>query len=79
MPLFAKDAFNILYPNEKVPEIFAGQMRIYDLAQVYNNTNFGKYAAALAKNQEKFAHYFEIAENGDVILQVNLKSGAKVI
>lgn len=78
MPKFSREAFKILFPNDTVPEIYAGENKIYALADKFPNTNFGNYAKALAKNKEKFAYYFEISENGDVKTQINLKTGAKV-
>lgn len=78
-PAFAKDAFQILYPGQPVPEIVSEKNQIYTVAEKWQGTNFGNYAKALAKNQEKFAYYFEIAENGDVITQINLKTGMRVI
>ena len=78
MPKFSKEAFSILCPNEETPKIYAGENRIYGLVDEYKDTNFGKYASALAKNREKFSYYFEVDEKGDVMLQINLKTGAKV-
>lgn len=78
-PKFSEEAFKILYPNEEIPEIFSGRNNICTLADRYSGTNFGKYALSLAKLKNKFTYLFEVAENGDVITQINLKTGSKVL
>lgn len=72
----ATSAYQLLYKGE-TPEIYSGD-KIRTLSDRYNGTNFGDYTRALAKNKARFMYFFEVAENGDVITQVNLKTGRKV-
>ena len=78
-PKFAEEAYRILFPEEQPPKIYTGENNIYYLANQFPDTNFGRYAKGLAKNRDKFAYYFEINEKGDVVSQINLKSGLKLI
>lgn len=78
-PAFAKEAFRVLFPKEPFPEIFTGQNNICTIADRYTGTNFGNYARTLAKARGKFAHYFEVDDKGDVLAQINLKTGMRVI
>lgn len=78
MPKFTKDAFSLLKPGEPTPVIYSGKDEIYKLVNSLNDGNFKNYASALAKNKDKYAYLFEVADNGDIVTQYNLKTGAKI-
>lgn len=78
-PKFAEEAYRLLSPDDPVPKIYSGENNIYYIANQFPNTNFERYAKGLAKNREKFAYYFEINEKGDVVSQINLKTGLKIL
>lgn len=79
IPKFAEEAYRLLFPDDPVPKIYSGENNIYYIANQFPNTNFERYAKGLAKNREKFAYYFEINEKGDVVSQINLKTGLKIL
>lgn len=75
---FSKDAFRILFPDEELPPMYGGREEIIKLAESLPDNNFSRYLKVLHNNRVKFTYYFEVGEDGNVIRQINLKTGARV-
>lgn len=79
-PAFSRDAFKLLFPKEKVPEVQL-QPSLYNfLPTLKRDGNFYNYVKDnLISAKAKYSYYFEVAENGDVVQQWNLLTGKKVL
>lgn len=69
----ATQAFNVLFPNEILPNIVKGKDRIYKLAQDIKNDHI----SAIAKLSGKFAFYIEL-KDGKIVKEYNLLTGKRV-
>ena len=75
-PAYSKDAFSILFPNEKIPEVFAGDSTIAALADRFPSTSDAySYIKGIAQNKEKYALAIDATEDGEVISITNLLTG----
>lgn len=78
MDRFSRDAFHILYPDDELPPVYGGPQKIIDFANTLPENNFSKYLKSIYRNRSRFAYYFEVDDDGNVIKQINLKSGSRV-
>ena len=77
VPQSAKLAFEIAFPGQEMPPVYRGADAIRTLAEQKPNTNFAKYASAIAKKNGRFAYYIE-EEGGDVVQSYDLLKGKRV-
>ena len=66
-PKFAQEAFSIIFPDFEIPETIL-RNKLPSFIPRYEGTIFGNYLNALYKNKEKFAYYFQISEDGDIVV-----------
>lgn len=76
-PRFAQDAFRILFPDFNAPILLTGR-QIIELAEQFPGTDFSEYLMALSHNKEKYARLFFYTDEGKVLSQYNLITGATV-
>ena len=69
----AIEAFNIMFPNEVLPDIVRGKDRIYKLSEKLGNDHL----KAISKLSGKFAFYVEIEDN-KVVKEYNLLTGKRI-
>lgn len=75
----AKAGFSMLFPNEKMPQVIRHQNIHKFLSSLPKDWTFCMYVADnLIRNQEKFAYYFEVSDNGKIERMYNLITGKKV-
>lgn len=77
-PRFAQEAFSILFPKEPAPMLIK-KRDIPSLSINFENTDFGNYLNALYNNKEKFSHFFEITDGGEVVEQWDLQKGVRIL
>ena len=69
----ASEAFNVLFPNEVLPDIIKGKDRIHKFAEKINNDHI----RAISKLSGKFAFYVELEDN-KITKEYNLLTGRRI-
>ena len=69
----ATQGFNVLFPNDVLPNIIKGKDRIYKLSEKLEN----EHIKAISKLSGKFAFYVEIEKN-KVVKEYNLLTGKRI-
>lgn len=69
----AKAAYQILFPNEPLPEIIKGKEAIAKFALIQKN----EHIKAIAKLTGKFSYYVNI-EDGEITEEYDLMTGKRV-
>lgn len=78
-PSFSRDAFKLMFKNEKIPKIFLQPNLHRDIETFPKDSNIYRYIKdVLIGNKDRFSYYFEIDAEGRVVEQYNLLSGKKV-
>ncbi len=62
-----------------MPDVHSGCGPISRLADSLPDGNAKKYIAPIANKHKKFAYCFDIDDNGDLLLSVNLLTGAHIV
>ena len=79
VPEKAQTSYKIMFPErEKIPEVYKGKDKIMKLAEQYQNTNFYRYAQAIAKKNGQYAHYIKTNDKQDILENYNLLNGRRV-
>lgn len=78
-PKYSEDSYKILFPKEKVPDIYAGDVKISDLLQKLKpSTNIYIYVRSLIRTKDKFSYYMAWNNDGTIVEQWDLLKGRRV-
>lgn len=69
----ATEAFNLLFPNEVLPDIVKGRDRIYKLSEKTKN----EHIKAISKLSGKYAYYVELDDN-KIVKEYDLLTGRRI-
>lgn len=69
----AKEAFELLFPNEPFPPVYKGRDVVWRLAKARDN----EHLKAIAKLTGRYMYYVEL-EGNDIIKEYNLTNGRRI-
>lgn len=70
----AAEAFNLIFPNEVLPEIIKGRDRIFKLATELNNDHI----KAISKLNGRYSYYINLDENNKITEEYDLITGKRI-
>lgn len=70
----AAEAFNLIFPNEVLPEIIRGRDRIFKLAKDLNNDHI----KAISKLNGRYSYYVNLDENNKITEEYDLITGKRI-
>lgn len=70
----AAEAFNLIFPNEVLPEMIKGRDRIFKLAAELNN----EHIKAISKLNGRYSYYVNLDENKKITEEYDLITGKRI-
>lgn len=70
----ATESFNLLFPNEVLPDIIKGRDRLYKLGKKLDNDHI----IAISKLSSRFAYYVELDKDNKIIKEYDLLTGRRI-